>query len=325
MAFIEMQNVTKQFRVYPRQKGFANALKSLVYKPYEIKTAVDGIDFSIAKGELVGYIGANGAGKSTTIKMLSGILVPTSGQIEVGGLVPHENRKRNAGRIGVVFGQRSQLYWDLPMEETFDLYKRMYKIDAAAFKRNVQFFVELLDMQEFVRRPTRQLSLGQKMRANLALAMLHDPEILYLDEPTIGLDVVAKSKIRKFIREINREKATTVILTTHDMNDIEEICDRLIMIDHGRKMFDGTLHEFKQTYSDSTIVILDLEEDAALQVSDGRLKVIQEDGQRKYVSIDKNIISLVDAITQLAQTNRIREVNVKEPDIEDTVRRIFEK
>jgi ABC-2 type transport system ATP-binding protein len=325
MAFIEMRNVTKQFRVYPRQKGFANALKSLFYKPYEIKTAVDGIDFAIDKGELVGYIGANGAGKSTTIKMLSGILVPSLGDIKVGGLVPHQNRKQNAGRIGVVFGQRSQLYWDLPMEETFDLYKRMYKIEAQTFKRNVAFFVELLDMHEFVRRPTRQLSLGQKMRANLALAMLHNPEILYLDEPTIGLDVVAKSKIRRFIREVNREKATTVILTTHDMNDIEEICDRLIMIDHGKKMFDGTLHTFKQKYSESTIVIVDLEEDVPLQMSDERLKVIQEDGLRKHVSIDKSVISLVDAITQLAQTNRIREINVKEPDIEDTVRRIFEK
>lgn len=217
-----------------------------------------GITFSIDKGELVGYVGPNGAGKSTTIKILCGILTPTSGLILVDGRVPYENRKENALRIGVVFGQRSQLFWDLPMGETFELYKRMYRMEERRYKENLAFFIELLDMEEFLNRPVRQLSLGQKMRANLAISLLHDPEIVYLDEPTIGLDVLAKSKIRQFIREVNRQRKTTVILTTHDMDDIEQICDRLIMIDKGQLQFDGRLDDFIRTYSGGYMLIVDL-------------------------------------------------------------------
>ncbi len=194
MAYIEVCELSKEFRVRTRPKGVIRGIASLLAPEFETRRAVDGASFSIERGELVGYIGPNGAGKSTTMKMLAGILVPTSGTVEVGGLVPHRNRIANALRMGVVFGQRSPLYWDLPMEETFGLYQKMHRVDDARFRRNVGFFVELLEMQEFLRTPVRQLSLGQKMRADLAVALLHDPEVVYLDEPTIGLDVVAKSR-----------------------------------------------------------------------------------------------------------------------------------
>lgn len=324
MSFIDVDNVTKEFKIHIREKGFKNSVKSLFHRTYEVKKAVNGISFHIDRGELVGYIGPNGAGKSTTIKMLSGILLPTSGSLSVDGRVPFENRQENAMHIGVVFGQRSQLYWDLPTEETFDLYKRMYRIDDARFKHNVEFYTELLGMQEFLRTPVRQLSLGQKMRANLAIALLHDPEIVYLDEPTIGLDVVAKNRIRHFIREINMEKKTTVILTTHDMDDIEQICERLIMIDKGQVIYDGSLDEFKAKYAGGSTVIVEFDRDN-IRIKDNRLKIFREEGPRKWIIFKKDEISVAEAVTYLTKNFRIMDLNVKEPDIEEVVREIYEK
>ena len=249
MASIEVENLSKEFRIHKRKPGRLASARSLFWREFEVKKAVDGVSFSVERGELVGYIGPNGAGKSTTIKMLSGILVPTSGSVIVDGRIPHKQRRENALRMGVVFGQRSQLYWDLPIIETFDLYRKMYRVEKKRFDENVAFYTELLGLAEFLRQPTRQLSLGQKMRANLAIALLHDPEIVYLDEPTIGLDVLlGKGRIRRFVREINRERGTTVILTTHDMNDIEQICDRLIMIDRGKMLYDGSVAGFKSQF-----------------------------------------------------------------------------
>jgi ABC-2 type transport system ATP-binding protein len=322
MAIIEVKNVYKEFKVYKHEKGFVNSVKGLIKPKYDLKSAVDNLNFSIEKGELVGYIGPNGAGKSTTIKMLSGILYPTSGDIRVNGFFPHDNRKKNAMQIGVVFGQRSQLYWDLPMEETFDVYKKMYDIDAARFKRNVEFYVELLEMKEFLRRPVRQLSLGQKMRANLAIALLHDPEIVYLDEPTIGLDIVAKDRIRKFIREINKERKTTVILTTHDMDDIEEICNRLIMIDKGRIVHDGSLKEFKKQFSTDTVLIVEFA-DENTKIEHQELNVVRDDGFRKWIAFDTKEISTAEAIKIIAQNYDIRDISIREPDIEDIIRKFY--
>lgn len=322
MALIEVANVTKEFQVYKRTKGFWNTMASLFHREYEQKRAVDGISFSIQKGELVGYVGPNGAGKSTTIKMLSGILTPTSGTVVVDGVTPYVDRKQNALRIGVVFGQRSQLFWDLPMGETFELYKKMYRIGEGQYKQNVEFFVQLLDMQEFLNRPVRQLSLGQKMRANLAIAMLHDPEIVYLDEPTIGLDVLAKSRIRQFIREINREKRTTVILTTHDMDDIEQICDRLIMIDKGKIQYDGELESFKQRYGGEFMLTVDFKEEHS-EVTDPRLRFLKQEGPRKYYLFRKEEISVADAITLITQRHAIDDLRIKEPDIEEIMKTIY--
>ncbi|WP_069325716.1 ABC transporter ATP-binding protein, partial [Paenibacillus nuruki] len=276
---IEVKNVYKQFKISEREKGLFNSVKSLFTNNYHIKKAVDNISFSIKKGEIVGYIGANGAGKSTTIKMLSGILVPSSGSVLIDGLVPYENRKENAKKIGVVFGQRSQLYWNLPMEETFDLYKKIYKIPENDFIYNVEFYVDLLEMSPFLRTPVRQLSLGQRMRAELVVALLHNPEILYLDEPTIGLDVVVKQKIRKFIKEINKEKDLTVILTTHDMDDIEQICNRIITIHGGEIVYDGSLDQFKNSYSMGHQIIIEYVNDD-VQIKDPRLKIITNDKNR---------------------------------------------
>lgn len=244
MAYIEAENLQKTFKIFERPKGARAMLGSLIRRKYTEKKAVDGISFSIEKGEMVGYIGPNGAGKSTTIKMLCGILVQDNGRLDCGGRIPWKNRKENAWHMGVVFGQRSQLNWELPMEDTFELYRKMYRIPDNVFKRNVKCFTEILGMGEFLRKPVRSLSLGQKMRAELAASLLHDPEVLFLDEPTVGLDVVAKDRIRKFLRELNREKQTTILLTSHDMTDIDEICSRVILIDRGKKMLDESLEDF---------------------------------------------------------------------------------
>ena len=250
MSYIHVDNVVKEFKVVRREKGLKNALKSLFRREYETVTAVDHISFEIGKGELVGYIGPNGAGKSTTIKMLSGILVPTAGTITVDGIIPHLNREENARRIGVVFGQRSSLEWDLPMEETFDLFQKIYRIDEKVYKRNVEFYVELFEMQSFLKRPVRQLSLGQKMRAEIAVALLHDPEILYLDEPTIGLDVVAKNQIRQFIKEIP-EKKITLMLTTHDMGLADQ--ERLSRLTRVKSYMMGPLRSLRRNTAASML------------------------------------------------------------------------
>lgn len=323
MSIIEVKNITKNYRVYEKKDGFFNTAKSIFYREYKNKCAVENISFNIEKGQLVGYIGPNGAGKSTTIKMLSGILVPTSGEVVVNNYIPYKQRKENALRIGVVFGQRSQLFWDLPILDTFELYQMMYKIDNNRYKRNVSFFIELLEMQEFIKRPVRQLSLGQKMRANIAISMLHDPEILYLDEPTIGLDVVAKDKIRCFIREINGEKKTTVILTTHDMDDIESICNRLIMIDKGKLLYDGELGQFKRKFAGDTIVIVECVDNTPFELFDSRLKLIKAEGRKKWIAYRKEEISTANAIKILTQANEVTDISIKEADIEDVVREIY--
>lgn len=322
MTFIKVENLTKEYHIFKRQKGFINSLKSVVSRNYENKIAVDNINFSINKGELVGYIGPNGAGKSTTIKMLSGILLPSSGNVVVDGKVPYLNRKENALKIGVVFGQRSQLYWNLPMEETFDLYRKIYKIDRARFKENVDYYINLLEMESYLRTPVRQLSLGQRMRAELVISLLHDPDILYLDEPTIGLDVVVKQKIRAFIREVNITKEITVILTTHDMDDIEQICNRIITIDRGQIIFDGGVEQFKNKYSSGNILIVDFCE-PDIVIEDRRLNIIKEEGLTKWLLFDKNEIGVAQAVTLITRNYEIINIQVKEPEIEDAVRKLY--
>ena len=323
MSFIDFNHVSKEFKIFKQEKGMKNAIRSMFKREYQIKYAVDDISFTAEKGELIGYIGPNGAGKSTTIKMLSGILTPTSGKITVNGIVPYENRKENNMKMGVVFGQRSQLYWDLAMEETFGLYKRMYKIDDAVFQRNVEFYVDLLQMKDFLKTPVRQLSLGQKMRGNIAIALLHDPPIVYLDEPTIGLDVIAKSRIRTFIKEINRERNTTLILTTHDMDDIEAICNRLIMIDNGKKIYDGSLSNFRETYTGGNILIADFDMEN-IQMPDARLKILKEEGSRKTIGFKKNEITPMDALALISAHYKINDFSMQEAGIEETIKEIYD-
>ena len=322
MSYITVDHVTREFKSFKRPEGLKKTLSTLLNRSYEVKKAVDDLSFTIEKGELVGYIGPNGAGKSTTIKMLTGIITPTSGTIKTGGLIPWENRKENARHIGVVFGQRSQLNWDLPMEDTFELYRRMYGTDKEQFKKNTQMFTELLEMQSFLNKPVRQLSLGQKMRAELAIALLHDPDILYLDEPTIGLDVVVKDKIRKFVRELNREKKTTVILTTHDMADIEEICDRIIMIDHGTLMLDQTLASFKSRGADQyylEVAFQNLKKPLSLNGVD----LIKEQPFCHTYSINPRLVSMNDLLSCISELFEVTDITIKKPEIDEIVRKIY--
>ena len=322
MAFIRVDHVSKHFRVPRRAAGFKAAVASFFHREEDLVKAVDDVDFSIERGELVGYIGPNGAGKSTTIKMLSGILLPTAGRIEVDGLVPYENRKENARRIGVVFGQRSSLEWDLPVVDTFDLYRRIYRIEPERFKKNVDFFVDLLELSSFLERPVRNLSLGQKIRANIAVSLLHDPSILYLDEPTIGLDVVAKAQIRKFVRAFNREKGTTLMLTTHDMADIEKMCDRIVMIDKGRKLFDGSMESFRARFGGEYVVRVVWEDEASRFVPPN-LKPTERTGPVELFQGDRATLSIPQALGLFLAKPGIADIQVQEIGIEDIVRRMY--
>lgn len=243
MALIEARGLSKEFRIFRRREGVLGAFRDLFQRDYKTLTAVGGIDFVVDKGEMVGYIGANGAGKSTTIKMLTGILVPTSGSVVVNGYVPHRDREIYTRGIGVVFGQRSQLWWDIAVIESFKLLRRIYDVSKTDFDQRLKRFNEMLELDSFLHLPVRKLSLGQRMRCDLVAALLHNPAILFLDEPTIGLDVLAKARIRDFLKEINREYQTTVILTTHDLGDIEALCPRVAIIDKGKMLFDASLED----------------------------------------------------------------------------------
>lgn len=324
MAIIEVANVRKDFMIAKRETGMMGALKSLIKREYVKKEAVKDISFSINEGEIVGYIGPNGAGKSTTIKMLTGILVPSSGNVLVNGLVPYENRQENAKSIGVVFGQRSQLWWDLPTIESFDLLKEIYQVSNQRYKKNMDTFTEILGLDEFLNTPVRQLSLGQRMRADIAASLLHDPPILFLDEPTIGLDVVAKEKMRTFIKEINQERKITVILTTHDMEDIERLCERMILIDHGMKVYDGEIAMIKERFGKTRTLVVDLEESLrGLQLLGG--EVCKEEGNRYWIKFNRDEVSASQLIAQITKTHSVKDLTVEEPAIESIISRIYQE
>ena len=323
MPIITAEHLSKHFKVYRRRTGFWGNLSSTVSRQHDIIKAVDDVSFSLERGELVGYIGANGAGKSTTIKMLTGILVPTSGHIDVMGLTPYRHRKENTRRIGVVFGQRTQLWWDLPVIDSFELLKHIYEIPQNLYKQNLEFFSELLQLQPFLSTPVRRLSLGQRMRCDLTAALLHNPEILYLDEPTIGLDVVAKEQVRQFLRQVNAERQVTVILTTHDLNDVEKVCQRLIIIDSGKIIYDGEIDALKERYGKTRMLIVDL----AQAYSDIQLEGVdltRRDGNRIWLAFDRDTISASEVIAQLTARYEIQDLTISEPEIEEIVRRIYE-
>ncbi len=323
MPIITVEHLSKHFKVYKRRTGFLGGLRNIVSREHNIIKAVDDVSFTLERGELVGYIGANGAGKSTTIKMLTGILVPTSGQAEVMGLVPYERRKENARRIGVVFGQRTQLWWDLPVIDSFDLLKHIYAIPQKVYKQNLELFSDLLQLHPFLDTPVRKLSLGQRMRCDLTAALLHNPEILYLDEPTIGLDVVAKEHIRQFIKKINAERQVTVILTTHDLNDVEKVCQRMIIIDSGKIIYDGGIDALKQRYGKTRMLIVDLARAYTEIKLDGAEMTRREDS-RIWLTFDRDTISASELIGQLTTQYEIKDLTISEPEIEEIVRRIYE-
>ena len=323
MPIITVEHLSKNFKVYKRRTGFWGSLSSTISRKHDIIKAVDNVNFTLERGELVGYIGANGAGKSTTIKMLTGILVPTSGHIDVMGLTPYHRRKENARRIGVVFGQRTQLWWDLPVIDSFELLKHIYEIPQNLYKQNLEFFSELLQLEPVLSTPVRKLSLGQRMRCDLTAALLHNPEILYLDEPTIGLDVVAKAQVRQFLRQVNAERQVTVILTTHDLNDVEKVCQRLIIIDSGKIIYDGGIDALKKDYGKTRMLIVDLAQtypDIQLEGVD----LTRRDGNRIWLAFDRDTVSASEVITQLTERYEIQDLTISEPEIEEIVRRIYE-
>ena len=293
-----------------------------VRRRFEQVHAVDHISFTVAQGTMVGYIGPNGAGKSTTIKMLTGILVPTSGQVRVAGLEPSRNRVELARRIGVVFGQRTQLWWDLPLRDSFDLLRSIYRVPGARHARNMAAFTELLDLAPFLDVPVRQLSLGQRMRGELTAALLHDPDIVYLDEPTIGLDVVSKAQVRDFLTGINRERGTTVLLTTHDLSDIERLCRRILIIDLGHVIYDGDLPTIRRRFGDERTLVVDLE-DAGPPIDVPGAVVDRVEGSRQWLRFHGSELSASELVARVAERVRLVDLAVEETDIEDVVRRIY--
>lgn len=307
------------------RKEFVHHRKAGRLRRHRVRTvAVDGVSLAIEPGEVVGYIGPNGAGKSTTIKMLTGILVPTSGDVRVLGLDPQMHRVELARRIGVVFGHRTQLWWDLPLRDSFDLLRHVYRVPAPRHADNVRTFVELLDLGSLLTQPVRQLSLGQRMRAELTAALLHDPAILYLDEPTIGLDLVSKAAVRDFLAEINRERGVTILLTTHDLDDVERLCSRLVVIDHGRIVQDSTIAEVKRRFAPHRTVIVDLTE-PRLPLSIAGTEVIQVDGDgmRQWLRFDRDDQSAASVIAGIAAVAEIADVTLTEPDIEEVIRHVY--
>jgi ABC-2 type transport system ATP-binding protein len=325
-AIIEVKGLRKEFKIAKRQEGAFGALRSLFSRDYISKLAVNDVSFAIRPGELVGYIGPNGAGKSTTIKMLTGILVPSGGQVHVRGLVPYDRRVENARQIGVVFGQRTQLWWDLPTIESFELLQHIYKVPPDRYARNMARFKDLLGLDEFLQTPVRQLSLGQRMRADLAAALLHDPDILYLDEPTIGLDVVAKEKIREFILEINRDRGVTVILTTHDMQDIEKICERMILIDKGTVIYDGPVAQIKERFGKMRTLVVDLEPNGAMDnLVIAGAELVKREGHRFWLRFNRDLISASQLIARVSEQYGIRDLTVEEPEIEGIISRIYQE
>ena len=321
---IRVRNLQKYFKVFKHHRGFWGALRNLISREYQIIRAVDGIHFDIRPGELVGYLGPNGAGKSTTIKMLSGLLVPSGGELYVLGRIPWKQRRKHVARIGTVFGQRTTLWWDLPVVESLNLLKYIYKIEDRTFQKNLSEFKEILDLEPFLDIPVRSLSLGQRMRADLSAALLHNPPVVFLDEPTIGLDVVAKERIRQFIQHINVERKTTIILTTHDVSDVARLCKRVMIIDHGHLIYDGLLEILQDRFGDDRELVVDFAEVYTdYSIEDARIS--QADDLRITYQFHRNEVTASQLINRLSSKFRIRDLSVREPEIEATIRRIYEE
>lgn len=323
MSYIIVDDISKTFKVAKRNSGLKSALKSFIKREYSIVEAVKNVSFKIDEGEIVGYIGPNGAGKSTTIKMLSGILLPTAGNITVDGLNPFEDRKNYVSNIGVVFGQRSQLAWDIPAEDTFDLLKDIYKLDNEKYQNTKAELIKLLNIEEVIKKPVRSLSLGQRMRCEIAASLLHEPKILFLDEPTIGLDAASKKIVRDFILKINKERKVTVILTTHDMTDIETLAKRIILIGKGQILYDGSLNKLKSKYGSYKSITVNTKE----KISKPRLQGIInskkiEDGYN-FV-IDSNIITVSSFINYLSKKYSIDDIEIDNEHIDDVILKLYQ-
>lgn len=314
MAVIELEDVEKRYVVRTRA--------GLLRRERQVVNAVSAVNLQVDQGEMVAYVGPNGAGKSSTIKMITGILQPDGGRIQVLGMEPMRQRVQLTRRLGVVFGTRSQLWIDLPLHDSFALLRHLYRVEEARFKRNLDELVDRLDLSTFLDRPVRQLSLGQRMRGELAAAFLHDPDLVLLDEPTVGLDVVAKYAVRSFLADINREYGTTVLLTTHDLDDVEQLCERLVIIDEGRVVLDGSLGEFKERFGFERIVVVDLDTAAEPLEIDG-VEVVEHNGPRQHLRFDRRERSATDVLAAVAAQHPIRDVSIAEPTIEELIHRFY--
>lgn len=323
---IQVSNLMKTYKIQRSQPGMIGAIKNLFNSQYDTLAAVNNINLEIQAGEMVGYIGPNGAGKSTTIKMLTGVLKPTSGEININGFDPFRDRVKNAYQIGVVFGQRNQLLWDIPVQESFDLFKDIYQIPKERYAANLRLFDELIGLDDIMEVPVRKLSLGMKMKANIIASLLHDPQILFLDEPTIGLDVMVKDSIRKFLRKVNEEKGTTILLTTHDMDDIEELCKRIVIIDKGQILFNGDLAGLKQRYYDTSRLAVELKGHFALeQVFTGtEITARRRDESHYWDLIYPNSLKPGPIIRKVMDHAEVLDVSVETISLEQVIKRLYE-
>ena len=330
---IQVENLRKEFKKTIKEPGLKGSFKSLFKPKTERVVAVDDISFEVPKGEILGFIGPNGAGKSTVIKMLTGILTPTSGRCTINGKNPTVNRKSYVKEIGVVFGQRTQLWWDLPLRETYGVLKEIYEVDDKSYKERMAFLNETLDLESFISSPVRTLSLGQRMRADIAASLLHSPKVLFLDEPTIGLDVVVKDNIRRAIEQINRQEQTTVILTTHDLADIELLADRIVMIDKGKNVFDGSVNELKTRYGqirELNFVTDSPDPKAALGYRE-HFSIGEEDvsvkceGSAVKVRFNSSAVPVSDILAYTLETVHVNDISVKDADIEEIIRRLYKQ
>jgi len=319
---ITVTNLNKTFKTPLRKEGYFATLKELISREFIYKKAVDNINFTLQKGEIVGYIGRNGAGKSTTIKMLSGILQPTSGTVMVNGLNPAKQRMQNAKQMGVVFGQKTQLWWDVPLIESFKLLKEIYQIESKVYEKNIEQFTAMLGLEELLNKPVRQMSLGQRVKSDIAAALLHNPSILFLDEPTIGVDALSKKALYDFILRINKEREVTILLTTHDLKDMEKLCSRIMIIDEGKLMYDGSLQDMIQKYGTTRMLSVEFES-TVKDFNIPKAKLTSSEGNRKtYVfnRLDTTPSSLIDYISK---QHSIIDLQVIEPEVEEVLRNMY--
>ncbi|WP_286886299.1 ABC transporter ATP-binding protein [Aneurinibacillus sp. UBA3580] len=330
MLRIEAKGLTKVFKSYNSRPGLAGAFRDLFNRQYRTMRAVDGIDLEIAPGEIVGYIGENGAGKSTTIKMLTGILMPTSGYLRVNGMDPHREREKFVRTIGVVFGQRSQLWWDIAVQESFTLLKKVYRLTDEEYKRHMGHVIEVLEIEELLTKPVRKLSLGQRMRCELAAALIHNPPLLFLDEPTIGLDVLVKLKIRDFLKEINRTYGTTILLTTHDLSDIEALSSRVVMLDSGKIIYDGGLNELRTTWGSEKRVMIEFTEPAEVEELERLTDTLpvtwqKENAVRFRALFGEEDVAVSDLLSRIISRYEVKDISIEAVSTEEIVRNIYQE
>lgn len=328
---IHVENLRKEFKKVIKEPGMKGSVKSFFKPNIEKVIAVDNISFNIRKGEVLGFIGPNGAGKSTVIKMLTGILTPTSGQCTINGTNPQKNRKSYVKEIGVVFGQRTQLWWDLPLNETYSVLKEIYEVPDEQFRKRMKFLNDILNLESFITSPVRTLSLGQRMRADLAASLLHSPKVLFLDEPTIGLDVVVKDNIRKAIEYINKTENTTIIMTTHDLTDIELLTKRIVMIDKGKNVFDGTISELRNHYGQVRKLNFETNISNAINILDyvrhfnSDELIVKQEGNLVEVQFNSKIVPVSDILSYTLNKISVKDISIKDADIEEIIYRLYEQ